>query len=369
MKNKIKNVVSTVFFAGLILSVSLTCWLKPADAVSEGERRPLEQFPELSVQSVLKGEFMSSFEQYAADQFPARDKFRTLKALFNYKVWGKLDNNGLFFADGHISKIEYPVNPEMVEYAAERFNNLYRKFIEGKGGNVYLSLVPDKNLFLAEKNGYLAIDYEKFASDFAEKVPYMTYIDIMSLLSLDDYYCTDSHWKQGKITNVAYQLAKAMDTEINAKYQVIKLDEPFYGVYSGQSALPVKPDELSYLTNHAMENMIVTYYNDNGKKEQGPLYDLEKVKGNDPYEMFLGGTKWLVEIENPNAATDKELVLFRDSFGSSIAPLLAQGYKKVSVVDIRYIQSDFVGSFVDFENKDVLFLYSTTLINNSTAMK
>ena len=76
-----------------------------------------------------------------------------------------------------------------------------------------------------------------------------------------------------------------------------------------------------------------------------------------------------MEIENPMATTDKELVLFRDSFGSSIAPLLAQGYKKVSVVDIRYIQSNFVGSFVDFENKDVLFLYSTTLINNSSAMK
>ena len=366
---KIKNIISTVIFGVLILSISLTCWFKPAQAVSDAERRPLAQMPEFSLQSVLGGQFMSSFEEYAADQFPERDKFRTLKALFNYKVLGKLDNNGLFFAEDHLSKIEYPVNPEMVDNAAEKFNFLYEKFIKDKGGKVYLSLVPDKNLFLAEKNGYLAIDYEKFTEDFREKVPYMTYIDIMSLLSLDDYYRTDSHWKQEKITSVAYNLAKAMEAEINAKYQVVNTEAPFYGVYSGQAALPVKPDELKYLTNHILENMTVTYYTDTGKKEQGPIYDLEKVSGKDPYEMFLGGTKWLVEIENSFASTDKELVIFRDSFGSSIAPLIAQGYKKVSVVDIRYIQSDFVGNFVDFENKDVLFLYSTTLINNSSAMK
>ena len=369
MNSKIKNVVSSLVFGVLILSISLSCWFKPADAVSEAERRPLAQLPEISFQSVLGGQFMSGFEQYAADQFPERDKFRNLKALFNYKVFNKLDNNGLFFTEGHLSKIEYPVNPEMMDNAAEKFSFLYDSFIKEKGAKVYLSLVPDKNFFLAEKNGYLSIDYNKFASDFREKVPFMTYIDIMNFLSLDDYYRTDSHWKQGSITNIAYNLAKAMNTEINTKYQVVNTDIPFYGVYSGQAALSTPPDELSYLTNYAIENMTVTYYNDNGKKESGSMYVLENAKGKDPYEMFLGGTKWLVEIENPMAETEKELVLFRDSFGSSIAPLLAQGYKKVSVVDIRYIQSGFVGNFVDFENKDVLFLYSTTLINNSSAMK
>ena len=58
----------------------------------------------------------------------------------------------------------------MVDNAAEKFNFLYEKFIKNKGGKVYLSLVPDKNLFLAEKNGYLAIDYEKFAEDFEKNV-------------------------------------------------------------------------------------------------------------------------------------------------------------------------------------------------------
>ena len=96
---------------------------------------------------------------------------------------------------------------------------------------------------------------------------------------------------------------------------------------------------------------------------------MKKAEGKDPYEMFLSGTAPLITIENPSANVSKELVLFRDSFGSSLAPLMAEGYKKITVVDIRYIQSAFIGNFVDFEGADVLFLYSTTLLNNSLAMK
>lgn len=366
---KIKNIISTIFFGGLVLAISVNCLVKPAEAISITERRPLAQMPQLSLQSVLDGEFMPAFEEYVTDQFPSRDGFRTVKAMFNYKIFHKLDNNGLIFTDGHLSKIEYPVNPEMLDYAAEKFDGLYNKFIKNSGGKVYLSLIPDKNFVVGKNGGYLTIDYEKFAEDFSAMLPYMEYIDIFPLLSADDYYRTDSHWKQESIVDVAKRIADAMGTDIPSEYTQNSANTPFYGVFAGQAAIPVKADELNYLTNSSLENMTVTYYNDYGKPVRGEMYVMDKAYGNDPYEMFLSGTSSLVELENPSSATDKELVIFRDSFGSSIAPLIAQGYKKVSVVDIRYIQSDFVGSFIDFENKDVLFLYSTTLINNSTAMK
>ena len=31
--------------------------------------------------------------------------------------------------------------------------------------NIYLSIVPDKSYFLAEKHGYLSMDYEKMAAE------------------------------------------------------------------------------------------------------------------------------------------------------------------------------------------------------------
>ena len=85
--------------------------------------------------------------------------------------------------------------------------------------------------------------------------------------------------------------------------------------------------------------------------------------------MFLSGARSLLTIENPNAKTDKELIVFRDSFGSSMVPLLVQDYKTVTLVDIRYMNPAMLGRFVDFHGQDVLFLYSTLVLNNSSTIK
>ena len=74
-------------------------------------------------------------------------------------------------------------------------------------------------------------------------------------------------------------------------------------------------------------------------------------------------------IDNSNAGSEKELVVFRDSFGSSLAPLLAEGYKKITLVDIRYIQPGVLKSYIDFSGQDVLFIYSTMVLNNSETLK
>ena len=196
----------------------------------------------------------------------------------------------------------------------------------------------------------------------------MKYIDVTPMLSLDDYYKTDSHWRQENITDIADKIATEMGAQLPLEYTENTLANPFYGVYAGQSALPTKPDTIKYLTNDVMSKFKVTYFG-SGKPETGEMYDMEKAFGKDPYEMFLSGSMPLVTIENPNAKNEKELIIFRDSFGSSIAPLLAQGYKKTTVIDIRYMQSAFIGNFVKTENADTLFIYSTSLLNNSTAMK
>ena len=93
------------------------------------------------------------------------------------------------------------------------------------------------------------------------------------------------------------------------------------------------------------------------------------ANGRDPYEMFTGGSDALVTIKNKDAKTNKHLIMFRDSFGSSIAPLFVEGYEKITLIDTRYINPDMLGQFVDFKNADVLFLYSTLVLNNSMSFK
>ena len=62
-------------------------------------------------------------------------------------------------------------------------------------------------------------------------------------------------------------------------------------------------------------------------------------------------------------------MVFRDSFGSAMAPLLAADYGKITLIDIRYIQADLLEKYVDFAGADVLFLYSTLVLNNSETIK
>lgn len=367
---KIKNIVSVVLFTVLVLAISLGCILKPTDAFSAAERRALAQLPELNFETIFSGAFMDGFETYTADQFPLRDTFRAFKAGLNKYIFGKRDTNGLFMADGHISKIDDPLNGEMLSNAADRFSYLHETYLKGTDAKIYFSVVPDKNYWLANANRYPALDYEALVAQMREKTDYMQYIDIIPLLGLEDYYTTDTHWKQENITDVAeYILSATGAPAANYGYTVHTLEVPFYGVYSGQLPLKTAPDTIQYLSNAVIDGCVVTYY-DTGKPVVGAMYNMDKAAGKDPYEMFLSGSAPLVTIENPNAPQQRELVIFRDSYGSSLAPLLAQGYSKTTVVDIRYIQSSFVGNFVDFEScDDVLFLYSSSLLNNSLALR
>ena len=115
-----------------------------------------------------------------------------------------------------------------------------------------------------------------------------------------------------------------------------------------------------------LENCIVYDYEN---RAENKIYDMEKTTGNDMYEIFQGGSKSLISIENPNAKTDRELVMFRDSFGSSIAPLLAEDYAKITLVDIRYLPVERIGNYINFKDQDVLFLYSTSVLNHSETLK
>lgn len=366
MTVKIKNILLVVMTAVFLCGFSLWAFLKPDETVSASERRALAGFPSVSRESVFSGAFMEDFEKYTLDQFPLRDRFRTLKAVVSLYILGQKDNNGIYVKDGFASKLDAPLDMDSVEYAASRFRFVYDRYLAGKDVKVYLSVVPDKNYFMAEKYGYPAIDYEKMISEMKSRMDFAEYIGIAQLLELSDYYGTDTHWRQERITDVAKRLASEMGVSLSAQYTVKQLDTPFYGVYCGQSALPLPPDDLYYLENEDLNDCKVYDF------ETGtyiPVYDPGKAEGNDPYEMFLSGSKSLLAIENPNADTDKELVVFRDSFGSSIAPLLAEGYAKTTLADIRYLQPALLGRFMEFTDQDVLFLYSTSVLNNSVTIK
>lgn len=370
MTNKIRAIGAAVL---AVLWAVLTgfAWFGPSKEYSDAERRQLAQFPELSLQTVGDGKFMSAFEDYTLDQFPGRDLFRQLKALTHYYVLQQKDNNDYHIANGYVAQMSSDFYEDSVNKGLDRMNFLYNTYLKNAGSKVYCAIVPDKGYYIAQDSNCPATDYDRLFAMVKSATPWATHIDITDALTLTDYYRTDTHWKQENLVPVAQKLTEAMGMPAPTaeEFTPKPVDYPFYGVYYKQAALPMAPDTLQTMESQRLSGCKVYTYNDRAEKTEIPMYNMEKLTSNDPYNMYMSGARvGLVKIENPNAKTDRNLVVFRDSFGSSLAPLLVSEYKTVTLIDIREIPSgnlQFLARVVelDFTDADVLMLYSTTVLN------
>lgn len=366
MKNKIKCFLTFVLTFSFIFGFSVWSLIKPDKDISITERRPLKQFPSISFQTINNRTFMTDFESYALDQFPLRDEFRGLKSFTSLKLLRQKNNNDLFLYKNHIFKLDYPLSIDSIHYASKVFSDINEQYLT-KNNKIYLSVIPDKNYYISNKNGKLLIDYNVLIETIKSNCDFAEYIDISNMLSLEDYYRTDSHWKQENIVDVADKLLDSMDCEYSdTSVKINKADNEFYGVYHGQLALSLPNDEIYYLTDKYTENTAVFNYE---TKKYESVYNFEKLYGKDPYEIYLSGPVSLLTLENNLIKNGKELIVFRDSFTSSIAPLMLKGYSKITLVDIRYLQSKTIGQYISFDNQDVLFMYSSSVLNNSATLK
>ena len=354
----------------LIVWAGLTAfaWFGPRADFSYTERANLTQAPEITSDAILDGSFMEQFTEFTLDQFPLRDSFRSLKAVFHlYGLW-QSDNNGLFTQDGYLEKMDNVLSQDGVDRSAQVFNRFYQNFVQGKTEAVYFTIIPAKGYYMDGPK----LDLAALEGALLPQMEWAQYVDIKGSLTLEDYYYTDTHWRQERIYAVADELLTAMGGGAEASFTPQALDRPFYGVYYGQAALPVEPETMYVMESEGLAGCTVTGY------QKGPtmpqtlsFYDLAGAEtAADPYNVFLHGSQQtFVVIENPNAATDKELVLLRDSFGCSLTPLLVEDYAKITVIDLRSVGTMTLkmmeaNGLLNVQNADVLFAYSAMVINN-----
>ena len=345
------SVLAVILVGGMVLHAVL-----PDGAVSKAERRKLFQFADISWAT------SEDLEEYLLDQFPLRDGFRTVKSFWTYYVLGQKDNNGILLENGSAAKIEPTLDEKQVQLFIKKFSDLQKKhFSDSKA---VCAVIPDKAYFM---NGPRMDDAKLLTMLEAGLADMDVRGDLFEALSLQDYYATDSHWRQERLQPVLDVLAEALDIrlpEVETYNQTVL--NGFYGVYYGQAALPMAAEDLIYLQNDVTANSIVTGPELKGEQ---PIYAPEKFDGMDGYDVFLHGAQAVQKLDNPLAETDRELLLFRDSYGSSVAPLLLPAYKTITLVDMRYVNPMVLGQFVDFHGQDVLILYSTTLINGAGVLQ
>jgi len=361
-----KNRVLSILFIIMIFSIMLLGIIIPDKDISISERRKLAKFPNIKIETIINGDFFEELNDYLVEQFPLRDLFRSIKGSISSNIFKKKDEDGVFVQDNAIYQLDPNLNDKSIQHFTELLNKIKNNYL--KTDNIYYAIIPDKNYYL--DNSIPKIDYQKLELLLSESLKDMKYISLLDKLNLDSYYRTDIHWKQEELTEVIIKIQQYMNLESNTQQLQSKTYSNFYGALYGRIANNLKPDKITYLSDSEISNAKVYDYE---KKEYRQVYEDDDLKNIDSYDIYLGGAKALLTIENSQQKNGKELIVFRDSFGSSIAPLLISNYSKITLIDLRYIRSDLLGQIEELklnkENQDVLFLYSTPVINNSFTLK
>ncbi len=367
MLEKIKNTATVFCFLSVLAFFTVLCLgrIKHPTAYSTVEKRPLAHFPQnITLASLIDKSSIEKFDDFSVDQFPFREPFRAVKANFALHFLGIKQNNGYAMEKGSIAQIKTAFDQQKIDRSIGRLSYIFERYLATDAKQVYFALVPDKNYYFASQHGYPSPDYDALAKQLQTALPEAVWIDLFPVLSLEDYYLTDWHWDQSRLGGVLETIGRHMGfaDRLPTDYTIETLS-PFYGGYSDQSALYPPPEALTYLKNNVIDAL--SAHNYASGKTTG-VYHRDLFDSNTPYDFFLEGLQGLQRIDNPLAQTDHELIVFRDSYGSSLLPLIAQAYRTVYVVDIRNVRPEALGNLLDFKGRDMLFLYSATVLDSDT---
>ncbi len=363
MKNKIIT-YSFVIFISIFMILSV---ITKKDEISISERRHLANMPKFTLEGILdkNNSYSNKLNDYLMDHFIGRETFKKIKSFTSNYIFQNKENHGVFENNGYLFQLDYEVNNASLKHLSELICEIDTNYLTTQ--NKYFVMIPDKNYYL-KNNDIPKLNYEKMENFLKENIPNNTkWIDIKETLNLSSYYYTDIHWKQEILEPTLKRLQEEMKLSFTTFPTKKNEYSPFYGALYGK--YPKMDDVLTYLTNEIIENSSVYNYE---KKSFTKVYQEKNLNNVDSYDIFLEGPTPILIIDNPIQKNNKSLIMFRDSFGSSLAPLLIENYSKITLIDLRYVSSKMLSEIKDIDlrdDSDVLFLYSVPIINNSFALK
>lgn len=343
---RITAAVFCLFLAGF----GLLHILLPDRTFSPVENRSLAQLPEFSWPALRDGSYTAGLEKYLEDQFPLRDGWMGLKNRYEYLL-GKREFHGVYLCgDRLIHKIEDASR-------AEQNAGYLRKLTEQTDIPVYLGLIPTaaevyKNLLPAGAENFDQLDY---LEKVRESVPDAIWVDIEkwmdSASGVPLFYRTDHHWTSAGAWRGYAALMEAMGEPYEPLGTPESVSEDFYGtLYSTSGVHWLKPDTIErYLSGEGVT------VEDAEKGETHGLYVDSFLEEKDKYASFLGGNAPLYIVRNPSAATDKKLLVVRDSYADSLAPFLSQYFSEIHLLDLRYYRTP-VAQYAQENGMDQIFV-------------
>lgn len=281
------------------------------------------------------------------------------------RLWRQLaklpDENGMYRVEDGLFQYLGELDTASVDKFAQKLNKLQDDLFTD-ANRVFWAVVPDKSWY-ASDSGYPVLDHAALIERLSPQLPDMAAVPLEDTLDLASYYRTDRHWRQEKLQPVTDALGEAMDFSVDWESFTTNEYEGFLGDYSRR--LSAEPETLYWLTSPATDAATVENMQE---PDQTAVYDTARLETDVPYDLFLSGATPFEVIRNPNAP-DRELVIFRDSYSSSLAPLLCSEYRTITLIDLRYMFSRLLPEYITFTDQDVLFLYSDWVVNTSAMLR
>ena len=356
------NRVCRLVFISALFLVLVWMIVSPDRTSSERENRNLKQFPEISFSSVTSGRFMSEFETYLTDQFPARDLCVEMKSNAGNMMGSRKVADVYIAEDDYLIQVESTVNEEKVISMAEAISAYAERNPDQK---CTLMLVPNAVSILEDHLPYGAKgDQDHTIALVGEHLTNCDLLDVTpkfrELAKAGEeqlYYRTDHHWT----TDAAYHALTAYEahcgvTVSRQDFLFLTVSEHFQGTLATNSGIFAAEDTVKICVPPDPENRYVANFV-NKTEKRSTLFSREALEEKDKYQVFFGGNYAQINITT-NAGTGRSILILKDSYANCMIPAMTDLYDRITIVDPRYYYGD-----IDFLTKtgdydEVLFLYN-----------
>lgn len=359
--NKYSSIITFISFAVILSAIGLWLLLAPDPGFSKEERRALESRPEISFFDTERS-ISDQLNGYYSDKIPFRPLLRNLKVAFSSTLLMQSSVDGYKVKNGSEYKIIDNSSIELAERNVKFISEIVNKYYSDS--RVSYGVIPDKGYYAGEANHPDSDAIETLFGDFLPKGS--TLIDMENELDFSSFYKTDIHVTQAAFMPAAKLICQSFGSDYYAESELeeLKLGDFRGGLY-GQACYAVLPDKMTVLSSSLIDAAKAGF---NFESASSPLYDLDAFYNSaDPYDVFLGGEKAVITINNSSCKSGRTLVIFRDSYARSIAPLLIKSYSKIILVDFRYMTGASIEEYreaVAPSGSDVLILLSSQIIGS-----
>lgn len=364
-----RDIMKSPLFLGtmvLLLCLAICQVALPDQMQSDMENRPLKQAEPVTLSGVTTGRWMQSMETYVGDQFPFRDQWMYLQALWDTALLKNERNGILIGKEGWLYERCSNLDMKTAQDNARALNAL------GIWADipVALMLVPLSSATNAYylPNWVYPDDPDAMLDTLYALTPDLEAINILGRLKIASMYAmhqqsaqmyhrTDHHWSYDGAVVVYRMWALTMGVPL----EDTALDPPavvagFKGTYFSRAPSLLIPAEAFAYDNPSDITLVVD------DMKMATVHDqvaLENPDVRDKYAQLLYGNRGRITLHN-EAARGGTLVVLKDSYANAMLTMLARHYSRIEAIDLRYYAGDLLALLEETEAESILCMYGLT---------